>query len=112
MRNRLIELLDNIFEGRKTLGDIADYIIDNGVTVQEWISVKDRLPELHEEAIKDEGETIRYMVSNPFLAYTDKGVMTVCVYIVQDGREWWNEDSGTEHKVTHWMPLPQPPKGE
>ena len=46
MRDRLIELMDNIFYGEKTLGDIADYFIANGVTVQEWISVKDRLPDL------------------------------------------------------------------
>ena len=31
MRDRLIELLDNIFYGEKTLGDIADYLMENGV---------------------------------------------------------------------------------
>lgn len=41
-----MELLDIIIQpGQKTLGDIADYLISNGVTVQEWISVKDRLPD-------------------------------------------------------------------
>ena len=65
MRDRLIELLDNIFEGRKTLGDIADYLIDNGVTVQEWISVEDRLPDkggcylIHQKAETWIGEVIQ-----------------------------------------------------
>ena len=46
VREKLVELLDIIIQpGQKTLGDIADYLITNGVTVQEWISVKDRLPE-------------------------------------------------------------------
>ena len=46
VREKLVELLDIIIQpGQKTLGDIADYLISNGVTVQEWISVEDRLPE-------------------------------------------------------------------
>ena len=46
VREKLVELLDIIIQpGQKTLGDIADYLIANGVTVQEWISVEDRLPE-------------------------------------------------------------------
>lgn len=45
-REKLVELLDIIIQpGQKTLGDIADYLIRNGVTVQEWIKVKDKLPE-------------------------------------------------------------------
>ena len=41
VREKLVELLDIIIQpGQKTLGDIADHLIDNGVTVQEcgqWI---------------------------------------------------------------------------
>ena len=58
-KEKLVELLDNIYlpmmDGNNTIGEyniphkfkekIADYLIRNGVTVQEWISVKDRLPE-------------------------------------------------------------------
>ena len=52
VREKLVELLDIIIQpGQKTLGDIADYLIRNGVTVQEWISVKDRLPEDQEEVL-------------------------------------------------------------
>ena len=41
VREKLVELLDIIIQpGQKTLGDIADYLIAHGVTVQErgqWI---------------------------------------------------------------------------
>ena len=43
VREKLVEWLDIIIQpGQKTLGDIADYLISNGVTVQEcghWISL-------------------------------------------------------------------------
>ena len=46
VREKLVELLDIIIQpGQKTLGDIADYLIINGVTVQEWAPVTERLPE-------------------------------------------------------------------
>ena len=36
VREKLVELLDIIIQpGQKTLGDISDYLITNGVTVQE-----------------------------------------------------------------------------
>ena len=36
VREKLVELLDIIIQpGQKTLGDIADYLLRNGVTVQE-----------------------------------------------------------------------------
>ena len=44
-REKLVELMDIIIQpGQKTLGDIADYLIRNGVTVQErgyWASLTD-----------------------------------------------------------------------
>ena len=78
---------------------VADYLLDNGVTVQEWISVKDRLPEAG-----------RYVVCiakrNPFSRF-----MPMVARIEKNG--WVNPI--TEQyisEVTHWMPIPQPPKGE
>ena len=45
VREKLVELLDIIIQpGQITLGDIADYLIAHGVTVQEcgyWVSVTD-----------------------------------------------------------------------
>ena len=43
-REKLIELLD-MWQQYATEEEHVDYLIANGVTVQEWVSVKDRLPE-------------------------------------------------------------------
>ena len=60
VREKLVELIGNIYlpmmDGHNMIGEyniphkfkkkIADYLIANGVTVQEWISVEDELPEI------------------------------------------------------------------
>ena len=120
MRDRLIELL----KGAETkvieelsrplaleewLGVYADHLLANGVTVQEWISVKDGLPE--NDLPKD---TKKKMIR--CLVYTDKGTVKPCVrqrWEHFDGKmqPWmWNKDLFA--KPTHWMYYPQPPKGE
>ena len=87
---------------------IADHLIANGVTVQEWISVKDRLPDNKEhdwvlaQVVEDNG----YMHIPKVMEYR------------QLRNDWFEETYGwlSEHNglfsVTHWMPLPNPPKGE
>ena len=88
IKEKLVELLDIIIQpGQKTLGDIADYLISKGVTVQEWISVEDRLP--------DVGKFV--------LIYNEINGVLLDYY---DGATFGYYD------VTHWMPLPNPPKGE
>ena len=97
VREKLVELLDIIIQpGQKTLGDIADYLIAHGVTVQEWISVKDRLPEDYKQR-----------------------VMVICIGDYPIGYPKIDTDRYVRGHwvrngiyVTHWMPLPQPPKGE
>ena len=40
VREKLVELLDIIIQpGQKTLGDIADYLIDNGVTIMQMPTI-------------------------------------------------------------------------
>ena len=99
-KEKLVELLDIIIQpGQKTLGDIADYLISNGVTVQEWISVDDELPKT--------GEYVVCIAKrNPFSRF-----MPIVARIEKNG--WVNPI--TEQyisEVTHRMPMPQPPKGE
>lgn len=66
---------------------------DNGVTAQEWISVKDMLPKNDEIVI----------------ICTDKNFIYAGELI---GDTWFLDNDSWAATVTHWMPLPQPPKGE
>ena len=54
VREKLIEILRKpIFphELVDPIEAVADYLLDSGVTVQEWISVTERLPEKGEEVL-------------------------------------------------------------
>ena len=102
VREKLVELVKRAITDWKH-GDvsemIADHLIANGVTVQEWISVKDRLPEVG-------GYVVCIAKRNPFSRF-----MPMVARIEKNG--WVNPI--TEQyisEVTHWMPLTVPPKGE
>ena len=98
VREKLVELLDIIIQpGQKTLGDIADHLIAHGVTVQEWISVDERLPEEKMNCI------VHY--KHAYCDNDDYWAIGICFY---DGEKFQMDWS---YKVTHWMPLPKPPKG-
>ena len=93
---------------------MADHIISSGVTVQEWISAKDRLPE-------KKGAFLVYVkTKNKWCGYIKTTWFTPCYEGVEDhmqGKQvWYDYDSDwgdyEVRDVTHWMPLPQPPKGE
>ena len=77
----------------------ADYLLDNGVTVQEWIPVTERLPDKNNRWV---------------LCLCVSGAMEVLKF----DYTMWNWDAQypgrcyMENYVTHWMPLPEPPKGE
>ena len=99
-KEKLVELLDTIIQpGQKTLGDIADYLISNGVTVQGWISVDDELPEIG-------GYVVCIAKENPFSRF-----MPMVARIEKNG---WVNPMTEQYisEVTHWMPMPHPPKGE
>ena len=109
------KLVDLIIDAKRTDPEtgsfteyLADHLIANGVTVQEWISVDDRLPDNKEhdwvlaQVVEDNG----YMHIPKVMEYR------------QLRNDWFEETYGwlSEHNglfyVTHWMPLPKPPKGE
>ena len=71
---------------------LADHLIANGITVQEWVSVEDRLPE--------ENTTV--------IVATDNRIVFQCLYSY-DGWDLWDDN---DVNITHWQPMPQPPKGE
>ena len=107
VREKLVELLQNAKAAMKSENlscDIArnmfvvDFMMANGVTVQEWISVEDRLPE----------EKVNCIVHYKHAYCNNDGYWAIgfCFY---DGEEFRLNPA---YKVTHWMPLPKPPKGE
>ena len=92
---KLVELIESArYWGSNTSEEIAENLIANGVTMQEWISVKDRLPE-------DQEEVLVCTRSKNGVRNIDKGYMAIDRFIHRGRAE-----------VTHWMPLPKPPKGE
>ena len=107
VRKKLIELLRNspyldTVKGYKgndcTFEQGADCLIAHGVTVQEWISVDERLPEEKVDCI------VHY--KHAYCDNDDYWAIGICFYDGEKFRMDWS------YKVTHWMPLPQPPKGE
>ena len=99
VREKLVELLESArYWGSNTSEEIADTLLENGVTVQEWISVDDRLPE----------EKANCIVYYKHAFCDDENHIGICVCFY-DGDEFQMDFA---HKVTHWMPLPNPPKGE
>ena len=91
-------------------GRIADHLIANGVTFAKdtndsgnWISVKERLPEPYIPVItarkRFDGKGCDYEVDYISFRYSEKLL--------------WSSDLRTWRSVvTHWMPLPEPPKEE
>ena len=99
VREKLVELLKEIVaiqecgfgDPRPTYETVASYLMSHGVTVQEWISVTERLPEPFESVLvfRDGKITIDRNEENGWFAYDFNG-----------------------KRATHWMPIPKPPKGE
>ena len=109
VREKLVELLDIIIQpGQKTLGDIADYLIRNGVTVQEWISASEPPKKITNKVI--------VLCKNGYMGYGHyedyKGERTW--YNLESGKPFtdWDLEDCESYEVTHWMPMPQPLKGE
>ena len=114
-REKLIDIINNFFGCDAAYYDVnpfdlATHLIANGVTLDnqvsssKWISVKDRLPNEEYDWV------LAQITLKPSCIY---GVPVVAE-LRADG--WYdaydNMIDGKYEKVTHWMPLPQPPKGE
>ena len=93
----------------------ANDLIANGVTVQKWIPVTERLPEEDNEYLVFEKHS--YGTQTRILRFAKDG-RKVDKYDFHRGWKnvWYYYDSEWGHitidDVTHWMPLPEPPKGE
>ena len=120
VREKLVELLDNaIIDSDDNYGfpntiQVADHLIAHGVTVQEWISVKDELPEIP-EGCAENPEPVLYMMKNTktiYAGYYGEGDVWRDRYF----RQYTDSRNGVDaDDVLCWMyqhDLSQPPKGE
>ena len=101
VREKLIEILRKPIFPHELVDPteaVADYLLDSGVTVQEWISVDDELPEVG-------GYVVCIAKRNPFSRF-----MPMVARIEKNG---WVNPIAEQYisEVTHWMPIPQPQKG-
>ena len=111
MRDKLVELLKQIVIPYWA-DIIADYLISNGVTFEDvpdinvgkWISVSERLPE--------ESATV-------FVLCKNGAVFSGYRFNDYDNAVRWRIHTAlsstkllNKGRVTHWMPLPEPPKEE
>ena len=138
VREKLVELLNEaFFDYNHGKGDsyipknFADHLVANGVTVQQWIPVTERLPGREEKSepwkkynvvvLRSHWPTSSYdMCDAPY----DEKIVTTASY--DSEQKIWHLDWGAQLNalidiedsplngdyVTHWMPLPEPPKGE
>lgn len=131
VREKLVKLLKTspTRNGYTDLEDIADHLIANGVTVQEWISVEDRLPEsgvyvlICCEMRRYGGEIAGKYVCDGYYVGANKivagGFPDECKYSEEDDeyylcegwyeviKNWGDYNSVVvEDFVTHWMPFP------
>ena len=99
VREKLVELINDcrFMEGygMDLVERQADHLIAHGVTVQEWISVDDRLPE-HGDVVV----VWHTYMEHPFVCQWD------------ERSDCWIDNKWTfgRNTITHWCYLPQPPK--
>ena len=98
VREKLVELLTGYsIDTKPDVEYVADHLIAHGVTVQEWISVKDKFPQ-------NFVSVLGYM--------TDAGEFPPVRECYTVGNAFFFPTLGDVHPVSHWCELPQPPKGE
>ena len=123
IREKLVELIIDAKRTDPETGSfteyLADHLIANGVTVQEWISVNDRLPEPEQDVILCTSEIETYgrhsekkkIYRNIYMGYFDGDEWLTsycygCEYIFRMNEKYPNETI----EVTHWMPMPELPE--
>ena len=93
VREKLVELIRKGARGHTFMPTetIANYLVEHGVTVQEWIPVR--------EPPKEKGT---------YIVCTDKGGILLGHWY---GKEW-NVGGGAKKHLAYWMKKPEPPKGK
>ena len=115
IREKLIELLAPTSLEFEEAEYLADYLVKNGVTVQEWISVNDRLPEISDKD-RDWSVTVLFRtaeghihsgyrnIGRPQASFYDDDWTPPFFLFLSENMDFEDDE------VTHWMYLPQLPK--
>ena len=82
--------------GKELQAAFDDGYAEGFAKASEWISVKDRLPE-------DDRNV---------LVYDDHDIQFWVAWHDECHNNWYTQEGESVYGVSHWMPLPQPPKGE
>lgn len=118
IRGQLVELICSVSYGQGSLigknfqlgfiERIADHLLANGVTIladanvgPKWIPVEERLPEC------DITVLCRYVYGR----HKDRAFYQALDYYASDPRPRFQFEGFRDLRVTHWMPLPEPPEG-
>ena len=96
VREKLVELLADAGMGKTERNFLADQLIANGVTVQEWVSASEPPKKYRDEY----GELIPFLVCAEGTDYPFRAIY--------DGKTWG--DGIFAVHVKWWMYLPSPPK--
>ena len=108
VREKLVELVGQVQDCGCDVTDVVqmnyventtlvDHLIAHCVTVQEWLSVSERLPQ-------NFVSVLGYM--------TDAGEFPPVRECYTVGNAFFFPALGDVHPVSHWCEMPQPPKGE
>ena len=113
VREKLVELLQDEnnpvwrwFPNNMAMMQLVDYLISNGVTVQEWIPASEPPKKITNKVI--------VLCKNGYIGYGHyenyNGNQTW--YNLESGKPFtdWDFEDCESYEVTHWMPLPMPPK--
>lgn len=87
-------------ENAELFGKIEQLQKERDAVVAEWISVKDRLPEVGQKVLAcgvRHGMEVQQFHKAWFL---------------NDGSCWWDWKHNSAKAITHWMSLPEPPEVE
>ena len=88
---------------------VADYLLDSGVTVQEWISVKERLPQENEPE-NTLCENVQVLLNNGKVSVGWCNRRTKLWYHMVYDEDYFISNDYDHTPVIAWQPLAQPPK--
>ena len=119
VREKLMELISDFVihvpheEGQTWEEACADHLLAHGVTVQEWISVKDRTPAEADGTVwVCLADVFPYNEKEPYIDAKHDRRITEAHYS-QFSKCWYKDGAVFQDGiVTHWMEKPKPPKVE